>query len=484
MVAPDDSEAVEPSLPGGSADSPRPFDAAIDDISGPLVAPSDGIAPPSPVAGPRDPGLLGVILVPGVALWRRTPIVGALLVVTGIIAPATAVIMTLQHRDDPIGLFTRPYVLRIVSLVAMLAVFSRLIALWLTADRLRDPRARRSMQVTGSIIVTVLAIPLGATLFIANEANGVVQQVFQDSSNAGIVSVPPLIDPLAGEFHTVLLMGSDEGSDRLGLRTDTMIIAIVHEATGRTALVSVPRNLTGVRFPPDTPLAERYPDGFEDDEDGLINALYIIVENDAELKAAYETDAMPAGVHALMQGLTYSLGITIDDYALINSCGFVKVVDALGGITIDLEKELPMAGKLRCSNYDLPPTIGPGEVYMDGTKALGYVRSRLGDSDYQRMERQRILLQTIVDEVGLDDLLFRFDGLARAVEDNVRTSMTLLEARTLLGVLQTENGFTSVGLSPPLVEPGHPDYVAVKALLQQIRTALANGTELDLPTGP
>jgi hypothetical protein len=98
------------------------------------------------------------------------------------------------------------------------------------------------------------------------------------------------------------------------------------------------------------------------------------------------------------------------------------------------------------------------------------------------MERQRILLQTIVDEIGLDDLLLRFDELAAAVEDNVRTSMTLTEARTLLAVLQTEDGFTSVGLSPPLVEPAHPDFDAIKALLQQIRQSLADGTPLDLPT--
>lgn len=511
MVAPDDSEAMDPSAPASGVGPIRPFDAAIDDTSGSLAALvnrtdatfTDSIATPirdetqghddfddhsgdetllPPIGAPRDPGLLGVILLPGVALWRRTPIIGALLVIAGIITPLTVLIMILQHRADLIELFTRPNILRGVSLAALATIFSRLIAIWLTADRLRNPHARRTMEVAGSVIVVLLAVPLTAGLIVANKANRVVHEIFQDSSDAGGVTVAPAIDPLAGEFHTVLLMGSDEGSDRLGLRTDTMIIALVHEDTGRTALVSVPRNLTSVEFPPGSPLAERYPDGFEDDEGGLINALYITVENDEELKAAYETDATPAGVHALMQALSYSLGITLDDYALINSCGFVKVVDAIGGITIDLETELPMPGKLRCSNYHLTPTIGPGDTYMDGTKALGYVRSRLGDSDYQRMERQRILLQTIVDEVGLDDLLLNFDDLAAAVEDNVRTSMTLEEARTLLAVLQTENGFTSVGLSPPLVEPGHPDYVEIKALLQQIRQSLAEGTPLDLPT--
>jgi LCP family protein required for cell wall assembly len=262
-----------------------------------------------------------------------------------------------------------------------------------------------------------------------------------------------------------------------------MIIALVHEATGRAALVSVPRNLKRLQFPPGTPLADEYPDGFIDDEGGLVNSLYITVENDETLKAAYGKGGAEAGVQALMQGLSYSLGITLDDYALINSCGFVKVVDAIGGITIDIDKELPMPSKLRCSNYRLTPTIGPGETYMDGTKALGFVRSRLGDSDYQRMDRQRLLLQTIADEVGLDDLLLRFGDLADAVKDNVRTSMTVDEARSLLATLQSsDQDFDSIGLSPPLVEPAHPDYVAIKKLMQQIRTALSTGAPLDLPT--
>ena len=111
------------------------------------------------------------------------------------------------------------------------------------------------------------------------------------------------------------------------------------------------------------------------------------------------------------------------------------------------------------------------------------MRSRLGDSDYQRMDRQRLLLQTIADEVGIDDLLLRFGELAAAVADNVRTSMTVEEARTLLATLQsTDQQFESVGLAPPLVEPHDPDYVAVKALLQQVRQALHDGTVLDLPT--
>lgn len=437
---------------------------------------------PQPAA-PATPGLFGVVALPGLAIWRRLPIAGALLFITGVIAPAFALILVGQNSSDLVGLFTRPNVLRGLGLVALAAITSRLIAVWLTADRVRDPQAQHHFRVVGSAVVVCLALPTALLVVRMEEARAVVKQVFQDSSDSGSVSAGEGVDPLAGEFRTVLLMGSDEGDDRIGLRTDSMILALVHEDSGRAALVSVPRNLKHLQFPPGSTLAERYPKGFEDSEGGLVNSLYITVENDETLKKAYSNGSNEAGVQALMEGLSYSLGITIDDYALINSCGFVKVVDAIGGITIDIDKALPMPSKLRCSNYRLTPTIGPGETYMDGTKALGYVRSRTGDSDYQRMDRQRLLLQTIADEIGIGDLLLRFGELADAVKDNVHTSMTVEEARTLLATLQDgDQEFESVGLVPPLVEPNAPNYKAVKALLQKIRRALADGTVLDLPT--
>ncbi len=429
------------------------------------------------------PGLLGIVALPGLAIWRRWPVPAALLFIAGVIGPAFAVILILQHLDDLVGLFSRPNVLRGMVLVAVAAITSRLFAVWLTSDRVRDPAARRHMRMVGTAVVVALAVPTALAVVRMEEARAVVEDVFQQSSGAAVVTVSKDIDPLADEFHTVLLMGSDEGDDRMGLRTDTMIIALVHEATGRAALVSVPRNLKHLQFPPGTPLAKRYPNGFEDFEGGLANSLYITVENDKDLKAAYGTGAADAGVQALMEGLSYSLGITLNDYAMINSCGFVKVVDAVGGITIDIDKELPMPSKLRCSNYRLTPTIGPGVTYMDGTKALGYVRSRTGDSDYQRMDRQRLLLQTIADEVGISDLVLRFGELADAVKDNVRTSMSVEQARSLLATLQnSKQEFDSVSLAPPLVEPAHPDFAAIKLILQKIRTALSTGTPVDLPT--
>jgi polyisoprenyl-teichoic acid--peptidoglycan teichoic acid transferase len=440
----------EPSLP----DAPPEHEATVEP-----AAPAGSRAP--------RPGVFGVVMLPGVALARRQPVTAALLVVAGIIAPAFALALLVEFRNDVAGLVARTGVLRGLVIVAIVSIISRVLAVWLTARQISAPDHRRRMQCWGTAAAAVIAVPVGFAALRIEQVRGVVDDVFASSPDAGRVSAGSA-DPLSDDFATVLLLGGDEGRDRFGLRTDTMVLAMMHRASGHTALISIPRNLEDLQFPPGSPMAERYPNGFDD----LTNAVYITVETDEELSAAYGGEAR-AGAQALMEGISYSMGVTIDDYALINMCGFVQIVDAIGGVIIDIEEELPMPGRVECSNYRLDPTIGPGSTFMDGTKALGYVRSRVGDSDYQRMERQRILLETISREAGVQDVLFNFGSLASATRDNITTSMTVAEVQTLVSALQgSDVPIVSVGLNPPLVEPSAPDYDAIKATLQDQRTSL------------
>ena len=79
------------------------------------------------------------------------------------------------------------------------------------------------------------------------------------------------VDPaMLADVSTILLLGGDAGPGRSGLRTDSMILVSVHRPSGRAALISVPRNLEHLLFPPGTPLAQRYPNGFDD----IANAVY------------------------------------------------------------------------------------------------------------------------------------------------------------------------------------------------------------------
>ena len=107
------------------------------------------------------------------------------------------------------------------------------------------------------------------------------------------------VDPaMLADVSTILLLGGDAGPGRSGLRTDSMILVSVHRPTGRAALISVPRNLEHLLFPPETLLARRYPNGFND----IANAVYPRVSGSRELRDAYSIEELSPGAVAIAQG--------------------------------------------------------------------------------------------------------------------------------------------------------------------------------------
>ncbi len=96
-------------------------------------------------------------------------------------------------------------------------------------------------------------------------------------------------------------------------------------------------------------------------------------------------------------GVSGALGIPVDYYLLVNLNGFRQIVDAIGGITVNVNERVPINGD---TDRHIPPTgyIEPGpHQHLNGFKALWFTRGRYGSTDYKRMERQRCALNAIVD---------------------------------------------------------------------------------------
>jgi LCP family protein required for cell wall assembly len=275
-------------------------------------------------------------------------------------------------------------------------------------------------------------------------------------------------------FTTVLLLGGDEGPGRWAMRTDSMILVIIHRASGRIAMVSVPRNLNRVQFPPGSAMANEFPKGF----DGLANAIYPYVYTHEDVAASYLRGELQPEAVALASGLSYSFNIAIDDYVLVNMQGFLELVDVLGGVTMTLDEKVPMPGNVPGAKHDYPPYIGPGEVEMDGTIALGFARSRSGDSDYGRMGRQRQLLSALAAQASGVDVLRKFPDLAEVMRWTVRTSLNTDEFSFLVERLQDGAAVKeSIGLAPPIIDPGSPDFDAIATLIDTLQYALAENVD-------
>ena len=256
----------------------------------------------------------------------------------------------------------------------------------------------------------------------------------------------------------ILLLGGDAGKGRSGLRTDAMILLSVDRRTGDTAIVSVPRNLARLPMPPG-PLKAAFPKGWND----LANAFYGYVRNNPSLGDGSDQ----AAEHALSAAIAEALGAPIDNYLLVDMGGFIDVIDALGGVDLTLSKAVPAPGNPYEAKHGVKAWYGPGNVHLDGTDALAYSRSREGDSDYRRMERQRCLLGAAARQVSAKDLLLRYDQLLGAMERSVRSDLTAAQARSLVDLYAKvdRTAIRSLGLVPPLVNTGAPDYAKVRRLV-------------------
>jgi LCP family protein required for cell wall assembly len=196
-----------------------------------------------------------------------------------------------------------------------------------------------------------------------------------------------------GRFD-LLLIGSDAGTDRWSRRTDTMILVEVDVATGKVAMVGLPRNLQNAPYPPGA-ARDASPCGCQP---GLLNEMY--VEATARHPGLWPGNGAVKGIGAVRSVVSEITGRPIDAVLIVDLVGVIRVVDAMGGIDINVPQAVhddhypdPIKG-------DIVLNIKAGKQHMDGRTALAYARSRHQDSDYARMVRQQTLLLAIRDQLG------------------------------------------------------------------------------------
>lgn len=222
----------------------------------------------------------------------------------------------------------------------------------------------------------------------------------------------------------VLLIGGDAGRGRWSLRTDTMVVASVDYRTGRAALFSIPRNMTNTPLPPD--VAGAYGCGCWS---GLLNALYVEAGGNPQIYPGGES----AGFRAVQGAIEELMQIQIDFLAVVDLTGFVGVIDALGGIDIDVPKAVfdPSYPNEDGRGHRVV-RIEPGLQHMDGTTALAYARSREQDSDYARIARQQHVLLALRAKLNPCEILPRLPQLIQSTKDLIRTNVPVEDLPTLL----------------------------------------------------
>ena len=318
-----------------------------------------------------------------------------------------------------------------LRLVAALAVGAFVVwaAVVVTTYLMARPRSMSRLESgLGALVVLLLcvlvALPTYQGARLALTQAHLVAGVFDDEQTATIPSGATDEDPWAGRDRVnVLLLGGDGGVGRTGIRTDTVILLSMDTRTGRSVMFSLPRNMMNAQFPDDSPLHDAFPDGFRGDGDPagwMLNAVYGQVP---ALHPHALGSSENEGADAVKQAVAGSLGTHVDYYVLINLLGFQQLVDAIGGVTVNINEPIAINGN---TDAGIPPTgyLQPGpDQHLDGFHALWYTRGRWGSDDYQRMLRQRCMVNAIIEEADPLNVLRRYQALAKAGEEIVRTDV-------------------------------------------------------------
>ncbi len=195
------------------------------------------------------------------------------------------------------------------------------------------------------------------------------------------------IDVSKLEPFSVLVLGVDEREGDKG-RSDTMIVLAVNPKLKTTKMVSIPRDT----------YTEIVGHGTED-----------------KLNHAYAF----GGIEMSMNSVENLLDMPIDYVAEVNMEGFIGVVEAVGGVTVNNKLEFTQDA------YHYPA----GEITLNGKESLSYVRMRKGDpnGDFGRQDRQKQVIQGVLNEGASVTSLLNYRSVFNALGDNVKTNMTFDE---------------------------------------------------------
>jgi LCP family protein required for cell wall assembly len=404
---------------------------------------------------------------------------------------AGLLVMIVQGKARFLGLLLQPGMLLLLLALNVAVLAYRLAAIldaYRGAARLWPPIPSHGRAAVGLVL---LGVVLGGTLlmhgwlglvgFKAYDTVVAVSHPFSSATLGPSPSLPPGQTPGRTPVPTplptpepawgnngrldLLLIGGDAGPGRFSLRTDTMVILSIEISTGRAALFGVPRNLVNVPLP-DGPAqhfkCRCYPD--------LLTSIFTY--------ALAHPDVFPGadderGYRAVQGAVAKLTGLQIDGQVVVTLGGFVRLVDALGGLDMTTKDSIYDArypDPLSTRNVTL--YIARGFHHFDGWHALAYARSRHQDNDYNRMNRQQEVLRAMRQQLNPCILIPRIPELLDIARDSLWTNIPIDRMPELfeIGARVSASSIASYQFWPPDIHE-RLDVQSIDRVRQMVQTA-------------
>ncbi|MFD7153569.1 LCP family protein [Kribbella sp. NPDC059898] len=408
----------------------------------------------------------------------------------------------LTHRDSVLALAVSPRQL-LIATGAVVVLGACWIWVVIASHKLIRPVSMTyTGRLAGAMVVGLLCFAIAVPTTVAAQTvmaqRDLVGSVFQSEGKSKSATRPKVnnADPWAKIPRlNLLLLGADDGIGRTGVRTDTVIVASIDTKTGNTSLISLSRNWMRMPFPADSPLHKAYPDGFWDPSQGSIEQpeyyLDAMYDNVPKAHPGILGQTDNEGADAVKLAASAALGLDIDYYMQVNLAGFRQIIDALGGITVNVNYRVPIGGDYGqgpgTNGHKLPSGyIEPGpNQKLDGYHALWFARGRYGLSDPSRQERQRCTIHALVNSASPQALVTSYQEIAKASKELLRTDIPqeILPAFIQLALKVKSAKVTNIDLDKNKNFPTgkNPDYTAMQQIIQNSLNPVA-GTPTPKPT--
>ncbi|MGZ6754825.1 MAG: LCP family protein [Nocardioides sp.] len=371
-----------------------------------------------------------------------------------LLAFGTLVIGLLDH-ERAIRTFANPSVLEMLRL-GLMALAVAWAALLVDAWRIGQPLSlglqhrRAAVGLNGVLCLSVA----GSLLFGAHLVG--VQRDFMLT----MFSSSKVTGAHDGRYN-VLLLGGDSGAGRWGLRPDSMTVASIDARTGRTVLIALPRNMENFPFVKGSVMAQQFPDGFDAD---YLNGVSTWAGDNTELFPKSKNPGVDATIMAI-EGIT---GPKINYWAMVNLEGFKDLVDAVGGVTLNVRAPIPVGGL----GNDVTGYIQPGVRKLNGHDTLWFARARDGSDDYSRMARQKCVMNAMLNQISPQVAVRNFEKIAKASSAMISTDVPASEVDRFMQLAIEAKGqkISTLSLVPPMIVTAHPD---IKLIHRKVKEAIA-----------
>jgi LCP family protein required for cell wall assembly len=383
--------------------------------------------PTSPARQRRSPHLAAFLsfLWPGLGQWYGGRTRAAALFALPVLALVVILLVEGAGGAGQVAalLLTPSSALTILILIGLVGAWRLLaIADAMTIDGVKEPLRHRSTLTTFVVLAAIVVLMHGALGYAAWAFYDASSRIFVSDGSPEGTPLPslvpgttqdpgeeyrasPIATPATAESRiNILLTGVDSAETRTTALTDTLLVASIDPTNGDVALISFPRDISS--FP--------LYDGRT--FTGKINGFMTWAKN-------HPKEFPDGALTSLVEEIGYLLGAPIHYYAAIDLAGFRRMIDLVGGVTVDNPRVI------NDPRYDWLDgrrgfRLTAGKHHLDGDTALAYVRSRqgVGDSDFSRARRQQQVLLALREQLIKPENLPQIPSLLDAAGDTIRTN--------------------------------------------------------------